>query len=325
MDAVRKILQVGIDAGVTPGLAAGIFRYDSSQDTLKARTYFLGREYLDGPDVSGQTIYDLASLTKPLCTTLLVGRALSEGWITLDERPWGQWPTISIESLLSHTSGLPSWSDLSQDPALVYSLKQDPQKIGRHVYSDIGFILLGHFLQKKSGQPLNLLFQELCREHYKTDELYFLENPRRVNDQNCQAMGGIAGHAGLFGTLKGASVACQWILRAMMAPQTQFEKMVQFMAKARIPGPLGFDYQTRGGSTGGVFSPRAVGHLGFTGVSFWLDPKPLGRSPAICILLTNRLAFSDDSKLILSLRQEFHQAALLEEEIPETERVLQAL
>ena len=301
MDLVKSVLTSGIRNGTTPGLAAFVLEGSGS------KCFYLGKEHLGGSPVTSETVYDLASLTKVFCTTVLVAQATSQNMIRLGECPWTQWPNISVEKLLAHTSGLPWWADVTKNPRQILSMQQDQQKIGKRVYSDIGFILLGWLLEERFGKPLDALFERLCLDFYGTNEVYFLRGSRQVNDQNCRSMNGVSGHAGLFATLNGVKRVVEKISSALIFSQSPVEKTLQQMAFARRPGPLGFDWQTSGGSTGGVFSEMTVGHLGYTGTSFWVDPSPLSRIRAV-VLLTNRLECGDGTKNLLSLRQNFHQA-----------------
>lgn len=195
-----------------------------------------------GP-ASEETVFDLASLTKALVTSVLCMRALADGRIALADEVL---PGISVATLLRHQSGLLPWialwidtpttqRDLVQAPSadvrrlLVQAAARTPRTpAGQHaVYSDLGFLLLGDYLEQRLGQRLDDAFSPLAAR--LDAALFFLpldrpapsqqilsrcvpthrESPLRerlhgvVHDDNARAMLGVAGHAGLFGTATG--------------------------------------------------------------------------------------------------------------------------
>ena len=310
MDCLGSVLLSGIRGGITPGLSAAIVSHPNGREAT-VKEYYLGREHLGGRKVSAETVYDLASMTKVFCTTVLAAKAIGEGHVGLLERPWQQWPSMTVQSVLAHTSGLPWWHNLSKNPDEIYSLALDLSKLGIRVYSDIGYILVGRLLEERTGKTLDGLFAEISNYEFKTDEVYFMRDSNHVNDKNCRAMNCVAGHAGLFGTLRGVLACANWILRAIQRPCTTTEQILAYMSEQRIPGPIGFDFQTAGRSTGGFLSDQAVGHLGFTGTSVWMDPGSSVHQMAVYVLLTNRLECGDFPKKIRRLRQDFQRLAVL--------------
>lgn len=131
-----------------------------------------------------------------------------------------------------------------------------------------------------------------------------------VHDDNCLVMGGVAGHAGMFGTAEAVGeVAQAWLEDRIpgISPATR----ELFWRPSTVPGStrrLGWDGvdPDGSGSTGTSLSAAAVGHLGFTGCSLWIDPE----QPGIYVLLTNRVHPSrEDPAGIRALRRAFHAAA----------------
>ncbi|MEI6805394.1 MAG: serine hydrolase [Myxococcaceae bacterium] len=246
-------------------------------------------EFHAGTSIS-ETEYDLASLTKIFCTTLLTAKAVSEKKLRLDEQPWPNWRGVTIELVLTHRAGLPPWVDIKNiQDALATKPIEKPDV--HTIYSDMGFIALGALLQERG-----------CFE--MAGPLHFY-GPEQVDDPRCLALGGIAGHSGLFGTLEGVFEESQFILKCLKNPESAFEQTIKKFAEYPGPRGLGFDKPSLGGSTGEALSDKAVGHLGYTGTSVWIDPV----QDAIYILLMRRLDDGSKSKELMEFRRQFHQQA----------------
>jgi CubicO group peptidase (beta-lactamase class C family) len=284
------------------------------------------------------TIFDLASLTKILATTVVAAEAIVAGKLTLEEQPFKQWPGVRVVDILQHTSGLPAWKSLYERPnnkatvvarALAVTLEAPPRS--RMVYSDIGFIALGHLLESRLAKSLDEVFSQLAQKHYVAPTLSYRRHvdshishiaptgicPVRrrrlrgeVNDLNVFALGGVAGHAGLFGSLHDIIKAARFFLKCFKHPTSEFEKTLQHFMKADGARAIGFDRADRRGTTDGVLSEFAIGHLGFTGTSLWIDPEAAGGKGAYFILLTNHTETSSRKRDLLQLRRDFHRAAV---------------
>src|SRR3990172_7874992 len=105
MASLKEILAEAVTHGVTPGLAAGVTAHSSAK-----RIYLGHADDVSQIPVGSETFYDLASLTKILCTTLLTAQAIEQGKLILEEEPWPNWPGVSVRHVLHHTSGLPAWA-----------------------------------------------------------------------------------------------------------------------------------------------------------------------------------------------------------------------
>jgi CubicO group peptidase (beta-lactamase class C family) len=296
------------------------------------------------------TIFDLASLTKPIVTATSLMLLAADGRIDLDDPvakvlpPFGERgkEAVTIRSLLTHTSGLKPWRPFHEallererkkgerllgTPAAkeavlerIYrgALVHEPGEAA--VYGDLDFILLGAIVEAVSGlalddfaasrifAPLGMNDTRFVRLGDGAPELpdafrrrfAATENcPWRgrvlwgeVHDPNAWAMGGVAGHAGLFATADDVmrfaqAVIDTWHGRSEVFPR---EWLVRFLTKNDVPAnttwALGWDTPTPGASSAGqYFSPTSVGHLGFTGTSLWID---LEREAAV-VMLTNRV------------------------------------
>jgi CubicO group peptidase (beta-lactamase class C family) len=197
----------------------------------------------------------------------------------------------------------------------------------RALYSDLGFILLDWIVEIAAGKPTDVLFRQGISKPLGLKSLFYVDLKRRsgkierefaatercpwrgrtlvgeVHDDNAFAMGGVSGHAGLFGDSGSvARVAAAWLDsfrgRASIFPP---ELTRRFWRRSEVPGStrtLGFDTPAAGGRMG----PRAVGHTGFTGTSLWIDPD----RELVVVLLTNRVHPSRENEGIKEFRTKVH-------------------
>lgn len=253
-------------------------------------------------------VYDLASLTKPICTAELALRHVAAGRLSLDAGhpllPAG----VTIAHLLQHASGWPAWQpffERARGRAGIYAAALAEPLVNApgaaHTYSDVGFLALGAVLEDLGGPLEHQWTGPLtwgAPDHEPTD----LGRDGPVHDPNARAMGGVAPHAGLFGSARQvAEVARRWL--AGDVPLAA----LAFVRKGPGTHALGWDTPTPGGASSAGASPPAdaVGHLGFTGTSVWTSPAR-GR---VAVLLTDRVALGPDLMGIRALRRAFHQAA----------------
>ncbi len=355
---IKKIIQNGIQDDIFPGAAVGI--YLGSKEKDKERYYVAGHTSSSGEnkEINRNTIFDLASLTKPLATTLAVLCLLKESKIDLKsslhvlvgEKIPADKEAITIAMLLNHSAGFPAHREFFK------IIKKQNKKDARshmwemvlgepllnrpgetQIYSDLGFLLLGWIVEKISGENLDSFVQrKLYAPLGLANHLFFSkgesENDQNttfacceycqwrkrtlcgeVSDENCYALGGVAGHAGLFGDIVGVTglvshLLEQWKGRANSSTYdsgdlTQFLNRQQ--AEEKGTWALGFDTPSANGSSAGQrVSPKSIGHLGFTGTSFWIDPE---RDAAV-VLLTNRVHPSRENEKIKEFRPYFHDA-----------------
>jgi CubicO group peptidase (beta-lactamase class C family) len=254
---------------------------------------------------------------------------------------------IKIKNLLEHSSGLPSYKPYFKIFSPNYS-PQNTSQILRNIlnesldfptgkncqYSDLDFILLGALVERKTGLSLDTLYRLIITDPLNlSPDLCFLpvgtpslEKKQtiaatevcgwrkkllqgEVHDEHCWLMGGVAGHAGLFGNVKGVSGLCESILDMWKDRGTLRafpNALLQHAVTRRHPVGswcLGFDTPSPGRSSSGrYFSQRSVGHLGFSGTSFWIDPD----RDIIIVLLTNRIHPSRENVKIRQFRPFFH-------------------
>lgn len=301
------------------------------------------------------TVFDLASFTKPLATTLAIIKLISQQKLELGQRI-GSILTqfdrtdkgrISIENLLYHNSGLPDYRPyykvlcnlephLRKD-ALKELLVKEPliNSPGNQViYSDIGFMILCWVIEKVSGNRLDRFVMKEIYHPLGLENLFFVDldsTPRQVDfaatercswrnmllegavhDDNAYVAGGIQGHAGLFGTAHDVFSLLSELMAAYLgSPCTSVfdADLIQmfFKQQEHTGRALGFDTPSpTGPSCGRYFSKYTVGHLGFTGTSFWMD---LDRNVMI-ILLTNRVHPSRSNNKIKAFRPKLHDRVM---------------
>ena len=304
------------------------------------------------PAVQPDTIYDAASLTKPVVTTTLIAMLVQAGRLQLDAPvamylpEWAAGPNpewrrkVTLRHLLTHTSGLPAHEDYFQTAkdkhdvlARIFAepLVYDPG--AKSEYSDVGFILLGEIVERVTGKTLDTLARERIFAPLGMRNSMF--NPAKsvgagiaptendmafrkhlvrgeVHDENAWAMGGVAGHAGLFSTAADLAAFCQMLLNGgIYAHQRILRRGVieQFTARESLAAgtrALGWSVPTEGSSSGRYFSSHSYGHTGFTGTSIWVDPE----RELFVIVLTNRIHPTRENEKIQQVRPALHNAVV---------------
>lgn len=280
---------------------------------------------LMGPTV----VFDLASLTKPIATATSIFILLEQGKLRLSDlvsqhvpgKPF-QGAKITIAQLLTHTSGLIADNPLAdyrdgREKALqrVYQLKPKAEPATQFMYSDVGYIVLGDLVERLSGMPLDRFAHQHVFAPLGMNETGFRPQGKlaeraaptekidggwrlgEVHDPRSFAMGGVAGHAGLFSTADDLAVYAQMLLEQgeYAGQRILSTASVREMTAARpVPGgdgawlrTYGWDMSTRFSSNrGDLFAAgKSFGHTGFTGTSIWLDPD----SQTAVIFLSNRV------------------------------------
>jgi CubicO group peptidase (beta-lactamase class C family) len=297
----------------------------------------------DARDVAIDTVYDLASLTKVLATTMLAMRAHVSGALPLDTRvatrlpEYGSRLPFTVADLLQHCAGFPAHRPFYQAVAgrAGYRVRLAAEPFvytprDRHEYTDLGVLLLGALLEDAADAALDQQFDAWRDVAIPGAEVAFGVPaawrartaptgvcPWRgrviaghVHDANAAALGGVAPHAGLFGTAPAIGDAARWLL-ALWRGEVEASAGVtgtvvrQFTTVGRIPGSsraLGWDTMLPTSSCGTRLSTRSIGHTGFTGTSLWIDPE----RDLYVVLLTNRVHASDDLEGIRRLRIAVH-------------------
>ncbi len=307
-----------------------------------------------GEPIDADTLFDLASLTKPMATAAIAMALCSRGWLSpntpvCEVVPTVTDPRINLAVLLGHNAGFPAHRKLYErlwagdlagqtDPraALVEMAASTPlerEPYAEAVYSDLGYIVAGAALEADMNRPLEELFAEVVAGPLGLTGARFVDlrqpdRPARavatelcqvrglmqgeVHDENCHAAGGVAGHAGLFASVRDVSTFAGAIVAGIAGRDAGELKpdVVQMFLERRGPSlntwRLGWDTASSepGVSSAGDRWPRraAFGHTGFTGTSIWLD----GVNERWVVLLTNRVHPSrgrDSAERIKRLRR----------------------
>ena len=351
---ITRALQQGVDEGVFPG-AVLFVRW---QGTIHYHHAVGSTSYLPSQvPTSLDTIYDLASLTKPLATATSIICLVQDGQLALDQEIQSVLSELeghpiaksTIRDLLCHRSGLPGWRPLYEKVELrdgkipkelgvegcrnlvLEQIAQEPleyQPRTKSIYSDLGFILLGFAIEAVSQQSLNQYCAERIFSPLNVRTLSYGDGGvpssdiapteqdswrgrllhGEVHDENAYVLGGVAGHAGLFGTAEAVSIVTRSWLDAYRGRDLRLDpKLVrQFVSRQEEPTDsswvLGWDTPSHPSSSGTRFSPSSFGHLGFTGTSIWIDPEV----KLEFILLTNRVHPTRENNKIREFRPMIH-------------------
>lgn len=315
--AAGDLVERAIRERVTPGAVIEV----GSRDAVGWRAAFGGLTYdPDGARVDDDTLYDLASLTKVIATASIAMRSVDSNVISLDTPPF--------RSLLDHSSGLPAHVPLYKQfkgrAEFLNAIRRTKLEHARGeaaVYSDLGFMLLGFMLEFAADATLDELFApiaerlgEICfnpaaelRHRIAPTEIDSWRGREirgEVHDENAFALGGVAGHAGLFGTAATVGTFARTVLETFdhdtwLAKRSTLET---FTTRSTVPGSsraLGWDTMLPTSSCGTLMSARAIGHTGFTGTSLWIDPE----KDLYVALLTNRVHPTRDGEGIQALRR----------------------
>jgi uncharacterized protein YbbC (DUF1343 family)/CubicO group peptidase (beta-lactamase class C family) len=283
------------------------------------------------------TVFDMASVTKPVATATSIMLLIEEGKLRLSDRLGRVLPefdnhgkgAITIDQLLRHRAGLipdDPISDYEQGPEAAWKRLAEIEPVGppdeRFRYSDVGFLILGRIVERVGGKPLDQfaserIFHPLAMKdaHFRPVESKGASDGRVpvervaptepesrggrmlrgvVHDPRSRALGGVAGHAGLFATADDLAVYAQTLLNGGIGPnghRVLSPLAVRTMIDAGSTPPdqrrgLGWDVQTsQSAPRGGLFGPISFGHTGFTGTSVWIDPE----TETFVIILTSRL------------------------------------
>lgn len=353
MDEVHRLMLAGLARGVFPGAVLLVAIRDQ---VVFHRCYGLA-DLFSGRAMTRETIFDLASLTKPLATALAAMILAGKGKLDLDspcsrvckQLEGTDKADITPRHLLSHCSGLPAWRPYymrlrywpaSARPAVLrrWLIKEPLADLPglRSEYSDLGFMLLQWVLEEVGGGSLDsmvarqvylplgiesLFFNRVqknapgCRSAYAATEFCPWRSRLligQVHDDNAHVMGGVAGHAGLFGTAMGVCRLLQAVMffdEGARSKKVFDPKLVESFFKIQTGSTwaLGFDTPASCGSSAGKwFSTGSVGHLGYTGTSFWIDRQ----RGIIVVLLTNRVHPTRYNQGIKSFRPPLHDAVM---------------
>ena len=307
---IDSIVQRGIEAHAMPGCQIVVMH---NGRMLMNKAYGHLTYAPASPAVTSETVYDLASLTKVCATTLAIMYMYENGRLDINDSLGKFLPylrgtdkeSITIKQALSHCAGLKAydalWQQTDDRDSILKLIAESPLRPDNgYCYSDFGFMLLADVVEHISGKTL---------DKYVADEFYtpmglgltFKPQPSlqiapteedslrgeicgTVHDPNAYAMGGVSGHAGLFGTAMDVARLMQVLLDGGECEKGIFfdrESIATFtsrhFAKQGNRRALGFDKQLFTPSKSGQACPEAsqasYGHTGFTGTMLWVDPE----------------------------------------------------
>ena len=313
---IDRVVASGIEAGGFPGAAVIVGRHGGIVWKRGYGTLGGGSRIAVNAD---RTLYDLASLTKVVATSAAVMLLVDQNRLQLDDRVARYLPEfrtgwkseVTIRQLLTHSSGLPVGRDLPRNsPSLARAtvlttpLVTTPDE--RFAYSDLGPDVLGFVIERVTGMPLDMFVRRAIYTplgmhstmYRPSDDVLARVAPTErgvplgvVHDRNARALGGVAGHAGLFATASDLAIFAQFMLEHGAYRDTRLvrDSTVALFTR-RWPGAgrqaLGWETCAGGGACGQYLGPTAFGHTGFTGTSIWIDPE----RDLFVIVLTNWLA-----------------------------------
>ncbi len=352
---LKEVCEQGLAKGVFPGVSAAISMRKNNEYHRGVFSGGLTRNGYESVQVNTATYFDLASLTKPLCTTLCTLSLIDSGMLNwhgpclgvLEKRIQAEKGEINCHNILHHSSGLPAYhpyftqfapvSSSENKVAILDLILAEPFQYKpdtQCLYSDLGFIMLGQVMEKLTGTTLDHIYRTtiLTPLHLEEKLLFFPVSEDisvdkhqiaatekcdwrhtvmqgEVHDEHSWLMGGVCGHAGLFGTVGGVQLLCEFLLDCWHGrkkhPAFGSELLCHALqwSDAENSWRLGFDSPSKDQSSSGRYlSPHSVGHLGFTGTSFWIDPE----QDIVVVLLTNRVHPTRGNVNIRAFRPFFH-------------------
>ena len=360
--AVDSLLLEAVADSASPGLAIAVGRHGK---LVRLRGYGALDWGFDALPATPASIWDMASVTKVSTTTTAAMILAEAGRLDLDAPvvsylPW--WAAgdprkqeVTVRQLLIHRGGLPPFirffesvegRQAYQDTIGGLALQYEPGEAT--VYSDIGMMTVAFIVEELTGMgldgflgqrvwarlgmvdtgfnPDSVLLPRIAPT--EVDDYFRFTHVRGVvHDENAYALGGVAGHAGLFSSARDLAVFAQTLLSGGVAPPCAGGDGSGVPCSAPRPGPvriaaptsvelftrrhdssasraLGWDTPSDGSSSGDFLSPRAFGHTGFTGTSFWVDPE----LDLFVVLLTSRTNPTRENGKHVPLRRAIHDA-----------------
>ena len=339
-----SLVRAGIAEGAAPGVTIAVGRYGRLIHLRGYGTLGYGSGSLPADP---RTLYDLASVTKVVATTTAAMILEEAGKLDITRMVHSYLPeldapdkaSITVAMLLTHSGGFESYAPLYRQARglaeYVAQINRRPLETApgtRTLYSDWDMVLLQAVVERIAGMPLDAFVDgHLLRQLGMTDTRFRPDtsdaNLRRriaptavddsrggllqgtVHDGNAWALGGVAGHAGLFSSARDLAIFAQMLLNGgtydgirVLGPAT----VARWTARKGVGGSraLGWDTPAPNSSAGRYFSPRSFGHTGFTGTSLWIDPE----RGLFVVLLMNRVNSRGESTRHLQLRRDVSDA-----------------
>lgn len=309
---IDQVIEQTIAIGHTPGAVVAIGR---GNKISFLRGYGYRQFYPEKEEITLDTLFDLASVTKVACTATAIALVIDQGKVSVDDRIIKYFPEfgnsgkdrITVRHCLTHTSGIADYFNRTKGTKeelwrLLCSLPLTSPVGERFNYMDNNTLMLGHIVEKVSGQNLRTFtIENIYRPLGMLDTMHNPDEARRkraaatetrdgvwykgvVNDYRSYNLGGVAGHCGLFSTAPDLAIlSALWLGKGTLVKrdgstvrlfnEETYKKMTasQFVT-AGVRG-LNWDKRSGGKNRPWNMSPDAFGHGGWTGTSIWLDPK----------------------------------------------------
>ena len=322
LEGIDQLVADALAREKLPGCVVVIGRRDGVvyQKAFGSRALLPERE-----PMTNDTLFDLASLTKPLATATALMVLVDQGKVDLDERAARYVPefgargkdAITIRELLTHVSGLPAETAVddyqhgrTEAIRRIAALPLKAAPGAKFIYSDVGYVVLEEVIRRVTGADLASFAADTIFKPLGMNETAFLPSPDdrvriapteqrggawmrgEVHDPRAFRLGGVAGHAGLFSSATDLARYARMVLGLGAldgARVLSTEATANMLAAHDVPGgirALGWDMQTAySANRGNSFSRRAVGHGGYTGTSIWIDPE----QDLFVLFLSNRV------------------------------------
>ena len=320
-DSIDQLVKDGIVAGQMSGAVVLIANH---KETVFQQSYGNRLVSAHSEKMSLDTVFDLASITKPVATATAVMHLVQKGKIDVNEKVSTYLPeftgngkeSILVSELLLHTGGLipdNSLKDYEDGPEIAWqkicNLDMTAARGERFMYTDVGFIVLAKVVERLSGKDLNQFTRENIFKPLGMRDTGFLPSKElrgraaatekrggqwmrgEVHDPRAFRLGGIAGHAGLFSTAADLAIFGQVMLHrgakfSHVINQETFALMTTPRMTPRGTRTYGWDHQSPySRNRGSNLSDEAFGHGGFTGTVLWIDPT----KDLVFIFLSSRL------------------------------------
>lgn len=337
---IDSVIKVGLAEGAAPGAVAAVGRYGR---LVHLKAYGV-MAHADSTPVSVNTIYDMASLTKVVATATAAMILEEEGKLDLNRTVVSYIPelnapdkaAITVRMLLTHRGGLEAFAQLYKTfrgrDQYLQQINTRPLKYAINssaIYSDWDMILTQFVIERITGMTLDRFLADRVFRPLGMNATMFVPDPTFrmriaptehdssrggvmrgiVHDENAWAVGGVAGHAGLFSSAPDLAIFAQMLLNGGEYKGVHILKaatIARWTAR-QDPGSsraLGWDTPSAQSSAGHYFSLRSFGHTGFTGTSIWIDPE----RNLFVILLTNRVNETRQSNRHVALRRDVADA-----------------
>jgi CubicO group peptidase (beta-lactamase class C family) len=327
----EQVDQLVADAMARGLIAGGVVLVGTSRGVLFEKSYGRTSPEPGSRQMTGSTIFDIASLTKVVATTPSILKLAEEGRISLVD-PVRRWlpefaarEDLLVWHLLTHTSGLDDFQLSSAAPhqsAIEGAASQKPKGVvgSRFRYADINFILLAEIVRRVSGLTLDQYAGAMFFSPMQMNDTLFNPDQERVQrcsttiggernllvgqvqDYLARQLGGVAGHAGLFSTASDLARFCMMILgrgeldgRTILSRRAIDQMTAPYFARGGgVVRGLGWDIASPFSSPRGTgFSEVSFGHTGYSGSSLWLDPG----ADVFVVLLTSRIDYRNTREL----------------------------